>query len=723
MSDDEVGSIRGLINFGDELLEFFQSRTFKIWLKQLPLGGKLEVALGVLFALGAVALGVWISNLLAFLPLVPAILFFLIAWRTHPYKKPEPHYDFFATIGLRNTDEKEKFTFLPRTSILAGLETWLQQNKGSSGVLLITGESGTGKSVLVRYLLPHWLRKGKGPNSSTVVITACQNPEAFKTAIYDGLLEHKATNIERDGFLESPRFSLESSKDPQFLILDEFEEALAPLTSDLVFGEWLRDLINNWLDVSINQYCVIVFRKEFLADLLALSTKGIDILAHNRKRDERSNIMFITGINFCTADETGDVRHSLRQLEKVVGNPHVMKRITTELKESKAVLPLEIQMIGYVLEDLKHQKNLSLIDLDQYDQELGGRVGLVRRYFLRFIESTGAEQAASALLYALSYSRRSQSRSAESIIRATHRDKHQIEKLLKELVTCGLIVEDKEGSYRMTHNYLAEAFAELSVTQLDPSDRDNIQYFAGLESSRIEQIKKMQRWEWRNGIDVVYFLLLVGILLRLLLPPWHFDESAMIASLIGGVVPTVPVVIPNSLIDWRYLPSFIASAGCGFYTWQLFRNFLVRIPDAEAITIITVIITFLMITGGAVFPHFWLLFAGIAGLMMAGRLRACYSKSGVKWLLRSRNPLVKTTRYVGLNMFIASIMGLGLGWLRYKYTSLNSLLGYLLELPTALIVSTTLLMAWTGHAAKAQGEVYFGLWDRMRLIAKGTKMK
>jgi len=206
--------------------------------------------------------------------------------------------------------------------------------------------------------------------------------------------------------------------------------------------------------------------------------------------------------------------------------------------------------------------------------------------------------------------------------------------------------------------------------------------------------------------------MLVVMLARLLFPElgWQNIEGIFLGA------ESVPLVAESDVVDVRYLPTFIASAGCLFYCWQFFRNFLCRLRSAESTTYLAllggpILGTFV----GTIVPHFWMAIVGFAGFVIGTRIGVLFWKRDIR-LLHRKNLLTDTATHTMVNMLLYLCFGIGLGYMSYWGTSVSSVNANHLRTVDMLFALATcgfIFKCWRTHGTRHKSAILLGICDRI----------
>lgn len=575
----------------------------------------------------------------------------------------------------------------------------------SPRIVIVTGQSGVGKSTLIQTILKPAL---EAAGFTPIPIVGFEGKQVFETQLREAL----PPSLSVTALGTDPKFArvAELPATP-LLILDQFEQLLLRGREEPATLTWFRAFLEAWWHDLPSARCVLVVRQDLYFDLAFLS-EGMDLFGRTMPVSGLSPGPLREG-----PDPDEDDRSKTRQaLGAVVNDNDTVNAVLRDLTNRRALLPLELQIVGLMLEDIKRRRRTDSVSVYEYETSLGGREGLIREYFLRHIHAAADAETAAAVLHALSVRRVVHRVTLAELQRVTHRRKHVLEHVLGPqgpLRRGGLVLRSPSGAYQIAHDYLAHAFHDLSALRLEADDRDNIAYFSESRTSTQDTTGSADAPTW--PLDSWYALLGLILVARLVLPmctQWARDLERITLG-----TPPTPAMPALSFLSMPYLPSFLASFSSAGYTWQIYRNYLCRLPN-RGVTRASILITSVMILAGTVWTSAWLVCASVAGLVIAAALRTGYSSTGVRWLLKYKNFLTQTTFYFFIYMVTAFVLGMGLATLRYPWFGyadrLPSEFGYALETALSLIIVVFLFRSWGKHATADGGSLMLGTRDRMR---------
>lgn len=610
-----------------------------------------------------------------------------------PYKpqKPFPAPARFDPIGMPC---REPF---PREAELGEILRRLKSSEGGPFTILC-GPSGVGKSTMAG-LVKRDL-EGRGWVVSEPVVEY-EDIEELALGIHQSLISTRsschAAELNYNGGNPPPPARLPNCT---LVVFDQFESFLIEANANLMnrFGSLIDRL------ASADSRVLIVVRDEFYSRLQFLKDKA----------DLFKNTIRVGGMTLRTDSAAGiDLN---RRLKDVVEDRGLRERVFEDLASSPQVLPLEVQMVGVMLEDINRElaeNRQPSLTLDQYVGVYGGKKGLIDRYFTRYIDSSPDRDAATAVLCALSSEGRIRRRyEITDLVDITHRDRYAVDRVVHQLKDQGLIREAAHGKYELAHDYLAERYHELSGLLLDPVDRDNISFFSDKTRQaghlRYHTRVSTAHLEW-SGVSALFLLTAIGLLLRFFSPFLHIQWPWI--AFLGGDNPFYAAPGYGLPFDIYYAPCFISSIACAWYVWRIHNNFLLCLPQ-RALPYVSLTISLVMVLLGTLNPRLWPLFAGTAGLVIAVALRAAAGPSRRSLVSQQVGSMRSLSYVVMFNMVGLIVLGLYFYYrMPSEATDRNAL--YLLDLGLAALVAVFMVAATRNHSSRYRGLILLSSLRRL----------
>jgi len=516
--------------------------------------------------------------------------------------------------------------------------------------IVFVGSSGVGKSILLEtQVVPSLQREGW---------------QAIFLSNYGPSLAAQLRNILRRTLLDFP------DREQQFLhyasldgidrntkilfIFDQFEQFLSTNSQDNKDGggerEWFRAFLANATTLS-NIRPLIVVRREWYYELRFLG----------KFVPSPVECFHLAGWKM---DKDGSDRPLiLEKLEMVTKNPEAAQLILDSLERENEILPVEVQMVGFILEN--EAREIGEIDSEYYLKELGGKEGVIYTYFRTYLDAASDRDITLKILFALSVETvlRSQQQLSQ-IADVIHESQRDVSKCLLFLVEHGLVRATATGKYELAHDYLAEKFHDLSGAELDPVERDNIIFFWDemRRTSESLPITRSQTDTKKRFVFSDYFIAVSAILLLVRLMWSIYDINWSWFNILS------PYQTAKIGIDIYYLPIFISLLAWNVYVTLLYRRFFLHLNES---TLGRLLSKFTVVNGTAgilmstLIPYGWILFIGLCGFPIGWKLYRLSRLSGLPKV--SSHWFRQAGMHTMINMLIA--MGIGLAFIYYTHSA------------------------------------------------------
>lgn len=706
MSDDTATETR----YG--LIGLLVPSKWRQWVEKTYPKSALAARFGVLlYSFGFLLTGsVIVFNFLKISPGKGLILFIILllllsqslwSYFKRKYRPPLPKRDKFQPVGEDLTDPI-------RRRIIVG-NIYRRIISAESGFLILCGPSGAGKSTIARSLLKDALHDSGWAISDP--ISGFTSISEFKEAVRKTVEEIGLDCQNKDGmaFTVEPTIAFKNG-DPSkniLFIFDQFEQVLEyigpePDKNDLSI--WFKKLMNS-LSQNPSIRCLIIIRKEYFYQLIQLC----------KEQAHLDDTIDIPGLALSDENNSDDLNDLTARLHYLIPGC-VANAIEADFKHDPEILPVEVQMVGFMVQDIVNTKGM--ISEPDYRTKYGGKRGLIQRYFLRYIDSTSDRETSRALLFALSTGINSRSRySIDDLAKILHRDAVTIRQSLNDLKRGGLIMGSGMGPYSLPHEYLAEQYHDLSSLLLDPVERDNITHYC--ELLRRDRMKANSLYIGTLNsntliIDMLFGTVFTLLVARLFLP--IIPISLEWRSAFGSQSMREYFASISGIIDVEYAPCFIASVLSGFYVWRLSRNFTLKINKRIAFTWVVIISTIAMISFGIFLCHGWLAFASIAGWLVAVQFNMSKSVLRGSWIKIRNDLLSGAAKETFRNMSLITFSGVCLIWSAYFWAkrAVYAELLWGIEIVLAIFFGIFMIICITKHTSKHQGSIFLSTWDRMQ---------
>jgi hypothetical protein len=469
----------------------------------------------------------------------------------------------------------------PRPDELDALQNKLRSTAGS--LVLVVGESGAGKTVLLRRLLSDALALG---------------PEHFR---------YINTYLTFSDTL-APLRAVGSPPEITVSVLDQFEQYLAPLRelpllqreeAQKATRRLFRDILSDPL-----ARLVVAVRAEWYYELRWLD----DLIP------APINCVNIAGPSVDPTDPTHQVIYQrFGSLADVATTNAVMAAIGHDGR----LLPLEVQIVGAELERTlaKGQEVTS----HYLEHSLGGAEGAIARYFDAIVAGAPNPRVALKILCALSARTRfRRQEQLSNILDVIFEDKRKVDSAIPYLQQQRLIVQSGPARFELTHDYLADFFHHKSGSELDPTERDNILFHIDRSITRptavVSRAEREHAARW--GFAALICVPLIALMSARLL---YFGLSWNVA---GGGPPPHPM-IRGWLIDQTYLPVYLAHLAFVIYVALLYHRFLRHLRESWSGRLwsrITVINMAACVVVAMFLPYAWLTSIAWGGCVVGMKL-------------------------------------------------------------------------------------------------------
>jgi hypothetical protein len=304
------------------------------------------------------------------------------------------------------------------------------------------------------------------------------------------------------------------------------------------------------------------------------------------------------------------------RLSDVLDDRQAANQIFGDIVAGGGVLPLEVQIVGSVIESERNSGER--IGLDWFESELGGARGAIDKFFSNLLSSSPNRRVALKVLCALSF--RTQFRHREplaDLLEVLFEDEKTVKAVLRHLSEHNVVVE-QNSSYQLAHDYLAIYFNRLTALELDPHDRENILYSmdnrvlgASTPSTVIKNRKEREANATSKYARILVFALLGMMVIRLLWAAnwWVLNSRfGMVRSLLA-----------NELVDGNYLPIFVVHLVWAWYVMLYYERVLAFVKQGafgQLFSKFVVANMCLCVLAAMFFPAVWILSIGWGGFIV-----------------------------------------------------------------------------------------------------------
>ncbi|MEW5894935.1 MAG: hypothetical protein AB1650_04145 [Candidatus Omnitrophota bacterium] len=603
----------------------------------------------------------------------------------------------------------------------------LNNNENSDQPVIVVGDSGAGKSVLLQNKTQNSFRE----MGWKVHYVKHYNAPQLNISKF---LKYHSPKFNSESFCNDPKAKLENinSATPVLIIFDQFEQflikedekKLKPVGPDtgkkdnINDLDWFFNFVSNAIKLK-NIRIVIAIRKEWYYDMR--------FLEHLVPAPHK--VTHLRGIDLKFLDSGTAINEAAAKLQNIVNNDNVRKKIISEIIRSDGtVLPAELQVIGLVLQNTK--ADLGSIDEKIYDCHIINKSNLIKRYFASFIDNSTNPQIARKILFALSAKTELRRHlDIKTIAGICHERREDINRCLSQLIEYGLVTADADdetscdprgakpdknaenNKFELAHDFLAEQYREISGTDLDPMERDNIIYYTDAFKQRCPDITEHQSnmLTWQDWVFFLPVIFIFTLRLGMNLPGQNPDNWIFLRSLKGQ--------FPSSA-SWSttlLLPVFTVHLLWAYFVRDFYHKFLSTHEKGildKSITLLYRLVGFICNVLTAIFPIKWLMFIGIGGVAI-----------GVKYLqLAFKYRSCKITRdfFIGMgaptvcNMFQFAIFGWVLSAFLTSYQPADAAFTIyaFISLAVALLMIGLELALYPTMSSATAASIMQGLCDR-----------
>lgn len=517
-------------------------------------------------------------------------------------------------------------------------------------VIIVIGESGAGKSVVVRKLLEdevvntNRLLKGDFDSADQLysgeINEVALLPEerqstaekqiahkavamsnlfnSMKDSGYEGFETIHVRYYEEEAFFKNRRRKYgdmveENAKNKKLTIifLDQFEQLFISHKEQYPSEAERREIekeFDLWIE-NTDAIFVISLRYEWSYRLKLFGcniarpedyiqvpqlTEGVDLKAVNSVRDK-----YILVTNKRKGKYANDIKN--------------------EILNSGSSTPLVFQIVGAFLEQEQYGENGKTFSPEEWKAS-GGYEGAVNNFFIKLLESSPNQEVALKVFCALSAERDATFNELSSLL---FLDAYNLRAVLDHLVKRKVVESVGNDKYKTSHDYVDMCFSSVAAARLNAVERENvlsalINKDGGNNNVFIKEAAKEAKR--KVGVSVVIVMtvaLMVLATARLVIadsfwlwpPYWDF-----LLPLIG-----------DKFLDAAYLPLFLCSYVWACYVAEFYTRVLSKIdkePSQKLGSIMVVFAMFLCIIAPMFIPSVWLVTIGLGGVAVGLRFLA-----------------------------------------------------------------------------------------------------
>lgn len=601
---------------------------------------------GLIFALlgGIVAIGVATANrewAVAGAWTTAIVLALGLVWMLVPKTKRTlpPTTNYFQPFG----DLKESQVW-DRAEPLDALVAALVVPTGRACV--VVGASGVGKSVLLKHCLAH--RLGKAVDED-YVYTNSYEPTA------DDL--HGLAQV-----------------DGRVVVLDQFEQYLAWLrtlpvdkreTTARAFAEYFGDRIANG-GITL----VIAIRSEWYYDLRGFGDliPPLDIAIE------------VGAPSYRPGDPVG--RKIVNDLVAALSleKPETAENLLADMSQDGHLPPLQIQLVGATLERIAKRRRVG----DGFSlDEIGGVPGAISNYFEEVLHGAHDRHVALKVLCALSTRTRARQQDhMEDLYDALYERPEDVAQAIKDMEEQGLVVAVRRSKYRLAHDYLAEVFHQECASELDPTERDNVEFHietqrrrdgddtnahspqfthtasdppAPLDAHDGSIVLDRKRREDKDAKPSLAMFVLVALVVVMTLRLLYFGISDWYVVSSG---PRPRPLLGGAVLDETYLPIYVAQLAwavyLGLFYHRIFR-YLNESGRARTLSLLTIFAIPPCAIVSMLIPAAWVMPIAICGIVLGIKILTLAWARDVNQAARERMRVMG--RITTGNMIVAALIG------------------------------------------------------------------
>lgn len=601
---------------------------------------------GLIFALlgGIVAIGVATASrewAVAGAWTTAIVLALALVWMLVPKTKRTlpPTTTYFQPFG----DLKETQVW-DRTEPLDALAAALAAPTGRACV--VVGASGVGKSVLLKHCLAHRLDRAMGED---YVYTNSYEPTAEDL--------HGLAQV-----------------DGRVVVLDQFEQYLAWLRTLTVdkreatgraFAEHFGDRIANG-GITL----VIAVRSEWYYDLRGFGDliPPLDIAIE------------IGAPSYLPGDPVG--RKIVNDLVAALSleKPETAEGLLAEMSQDGRLPPLQIQLVGATLERVASRRRIG----DGFSlPEIGGVSGAISTYFEEVLRGAHDRHVALKVLCALSTRTRARQQDhMDDLYDALYERPDDVAQAIEDMEEQGLVVPVRRSKYRLAHDYLAEVFHQECASELDPTERDNVEFHietqrrrdgdrSNAHSPQIAHtdsgppdplgandgsiVLDRQRREDKDAKPSLAMFVLVALVVVMTLRLLYFGISDWYIVSSG---PRPRPLLGGAVLDETYLPIYVAQLAwavyLGLFYHRIFR-YLNESGRARMLSLLTIFAIPPCAIVSMLIPAAWVMPIAICGMILGVKILTLAWARDVNQAARERIRVMG--RITTGNMIVAALIG------------------------------------------------------------------
>ncbi|MGH4015683.1 MAG: hypothetical protein ACRDSL_17520, partial [Pseudonocardiaceae bacterium] len=305
------------------------------------------------------------------------------------------------------------------------------------------------------------------------------------------------------------------------------------------------------------------------------------------------------------------------RLRQILPDARLVDRLLRDLDRGRGMLPLEVQLVGAVVERARLQGER--LDEHYWADTIGGVEGAIEKFFDDLLAGAPNRRIALKLLCALSVRTRFRRREDLSdIVERLYEERVAVLAAKDYLCEHGLVLERTPARLELAHDYLAEFFHHKSGSELNPVDRDNILFHLESDQTPGRSGMVMPASVKMSGRDKFGLLVIVPLLVSMIFRLLGFGLRWNVHW--SGVEPRY---LFNDLLDVMYLPIFVAHVGWAVYVYLFYERVFSRLDEGLAGRLFSRLVVLNMaacVVASYFMPDLWILLLGWGGVVVGLKL-------------------------------------------------------------------------------------------------------
>jgi hypothetical protein len=667
---------------------------------------------------------------------------------------------FEGLLGETHELEGEQVVF-DRFRELERLESILTDDQKRGCILTVTGQSGVGKSFLMRLLRD---RLNQSPHVRSVKLAKFDDPSRQTGAIIEELVAF----IESDSRKMTP-VDERTDQSPVVLILDQFEILLDRIIRGIpgsldgdpgYLGDFLKPEFSMG-DPSMESLAQLLRRPEdhpwLRIVVVARSDRYYDLRMLGSLGQKPHKAFEVRGITKAECKSLTDALHSIGV------EPNASSAMLEDLtEEDGTVLPVKAQIAGSMIERyhrripdsywehilalFRPRSRLVPTPITEEDYRNYGRLdGLIEQFFRLQVRSSDNPSVARELFYVLSIEGRVKSRyGLKNLSEITFRDETTLENVISHFE--GNLIRAADARYYFAHDYLAQSYNRLSGRLLRPVVRDNLSYshaaaMIGLRRSTPQSLPSARKsLVSKIGLITLSLLFWSFFLIRFVRSDWCFDlfvdPFPLGERFKWFIFDFSPYTMsPRGHVDWQYLPIAVVQSLWAYYVIRLVGWVFAPIDKTLRMHIGSWLLVLVVLAGmvcTAFIPGTWLAWIGISGIAVGAKFwtlgrtvrdrtaqKNRLSMIGVYTVLHSVFAVyLGLAFYSGLEWSVPSVPGFNLSLLLHGFLTLDPMHDYFCVFYAIVPLVVYFYYMYKSHVSTDSAIELIGLYRRVEAISQ-----